>query len=292
MSLSVVTVLHNSAGSLPAMIASLDRLGPPAPELICVDSGSRDGGPELAAGLGARVVRMEGNPGFGAACNAGIAAASGECCVLLNPDTHLVDGGLRRLEAAAGRSRAIFAPRLLNPGGSIQDSAHPVPGGLGSLVGALIPPRLLPQGIRNALEPFRASRPVVVGWAIGACLVAPTGLLRELGPFDPDEFLYAEDLDLCLRARAAGVPVVFRPDVEVIHEGGHSTEAAIGEARRLEMQAGRRREVISRQLGPGALQRDDLAQAVTFALRAAVGRRRRANLARLRALREAQKSPS
>jgi N-acetylglucosaminyl-diphospho-decaprenol L-rhamnosyltransferase len=292
MSLSIVTVIHDSGSRLEGMLASLELLGGPRPEVICVDSGSRDDGPSLAAASGARLITLDGNPGYGAACNAGVAAATGDACVLLNPDTRLVDAGLRRLAEAAAGSRVILAPRLLNSDATVQRSAHPVPGGAGPLLAAFIPPRFLPSPIAVRLEPFRSRSPMAVGWAIGACLVASTPLLRELGPFDPEVFLYGEDLDLCLRARAAGAQVVYRPDVEVLHEGGHSTEAAIGEGRRLQMQARRRREVIADQLGPQAVRRDDAAEAATFGLRALVGRRRRENLARLRALREAQKSPS
>lgn len=292
MSFSIVTVIHDSGPRLERMLGSLELLGNPAPEVICVDSGSSDDGPSLAVASGARLITLDGNPGYGAACNAGVAAATGDACVLLNPDTRLVDAGLRRLADAAGGSRVILAPRLLNSDATVQRSAHPVPGGAGSLLAAFVPPRFLPSPMTVRLEPFRSPSPMTVGWATGACLVAATGLLRGLGPFDPDVFLYGEDLDLCLRARAAGAPVVYRPDVELLHEGGHSTEAAFHEQQRLEMQARRRRAVIAAQLGPHSLRRDDLAEGATFGLRALVGRRRGENMAKLRALRAAQKSPS
>lgn len=292
MSLSIVTVVHDSGPQLGRMLESLELLGDPAPEVICVDSGSTDDGPALALERGARLISLEGNPGYGAACNAGVATAGSDVCVLLNPDTVLVDDGLRRLADLATRTRAIFAPRLLNPDATVQRSAFPAPGGAGPVVAAFIPPRALPGGLATRLEPFRSRAPRTVGWAIGACLVASTALLRELGPFDPDVFLYGEDLDLCLRARAAGAAVIYRPDVELLHEGGHSTGTAIHEQQRLEMQARRRRQVIATQLGPRSLRRDDLAEAATYGLRALVGRRRRENIAKLRALRAAQKSPS
>ena len=292
MSLSIVTVVHDSGPQLGRMLESLELLGDPAPEVICVDSGSTDDGPAHALERGARLISLEGNPGYGAACNAGVATAGSDVCVLLNPDTVLVDDGLRRLADLANRTRAIFAPRLLNPDATVQRSAFPPPGGSGPVLAAFIPPRALPGGLATRLEPFRSRAPRTVGWAIGACLVASTALLRELGPFDPDVFLYGEDLDLCLRARAAGAAVIYRPDVELLHEGGHSTGTALHEQQRLEMQARRRRQVIATQLGPRSLRRDDLAEAATYGLRALVGRRRRENIAKLRALRAAQKSPS
>ena len=291
MTATVITVTHNSRDELAGMLESLSLLGEPAPEVICVDSGSDDDSRAVAASHGAGVIELAGNPGYGAACNAGVEAAGGEICILLNPDTRLIDGGLQRLVRVAGRTRTILAPRLIDGARSLEQSAHPVPGGVGALLGAVVPPRLFPGRFRRRLEPSRATVPVEVGWAVGACLVASTGLLRELGPFDPGVFLYGEDMDLCLRARELGASVVFRPDVTVIHAGGHST-AALGERQRLEVQARRRREVVLERLGPAALSRDDRAQALTFGLRALAGRRRSENIAKLGALRAAQKSPS
>ena len=146
---------------------------------------------------------------------------------------------------------------------------------------AVLPTRALPQ-------PHRARRARRVGWAIAACLAAPTALLRRLGPFDPGAFLFYEDMDLCLRARAAGVPTVLHPEVVVRHLGGRSTARAFG-GEAFDLQARRRREVVGARLGPRALRIDDGAQALTFGLRAAVGRERDRNMAALRALRAARR---
>ena len=48
---------------------------------------------------------LAGNPGFGAANNAGVARARHDVTVLLNPDCELLDGGLADL-AAPRRGRA------------------------------------------------------------------------------------------------------------------------------------------------------------------------------------------
>ena len=40
--------------------------------------------------------------------------------------------------------------------------------------------------------------------------------------FDPAIHLFAEDMDLCLRARAEGLPTHYHPDIEVTHTGRHS----------------------------------------------------------------------
>jgi N-acetylglucosaminyl-diphospho-decaprenol L-rhamnosyltransferase len=264
---TVVVVLHDSAPELRSLLRSLDAHLDGRPQLVAVDTGSRDGGPAQAASWGAEVIERPENPGFGAASNAGVARARHRVTVLLNPDCELVDGSLAALaRRAAAYPRALHAPRLLNADGSLQRSAHPVPGTVGALAGAALHPPLLPRAVRERLEPYRATTARTVGWAVAACLAADTGLLRGLGPFDPAGHLFAEDMDLCLRARAAGVPTVLHPDLRLRHRGGHATLRG-GEP--FDVLARRRRGVVAARRGARAVALDDLAQGLTFASRTA-----------------------
>ncbi len=112
---TVVVVLHDSEPELRVLLDSLDAHLAPRPQLVVVDSGSGDGGPALAQSRGADVLVLPGNPGFGAACNAGLALARHDVAVLLNPDCELLDDSLARLaRLAAEHPRALHAPRLLN----------------------------------------------------------------------------------------------------------------------------------------------------------------------------------
>ena len=292
---TVVVVIHESAAELTALLDSLDRQLAEAPRVVVVDNGSRDGGAALARERGAEVVERPDNPGFGSACNDGIARAETEVTVLLNPDIELCDGGLAELARRAARRDALMAPRLLEADGRIQRTAHPVPGNLEAFLPALVHPPVLPRALRLRAEPWRAQRPRRVGWVVAACLAARTETLRRLGPFDPRAFLFYEDLDLCLRARAAGVATELHPDLVLRHRGGHATEAAFG-GEPFELLARRRREVIGARLGRRALALDDAAQALTFATRS-VGRwglRRDASRprAQLRAVRLARRNPA
>jgi N-acetylglucosaminyl-diphospho-decaprenol L-rhamnosyltransferase len=286
---TVVVVLHDSAAELAALLRSIDAHLGERPQLIAVDTGSADGGSEHAAEWGAEVLEARDNPGFGAACNAGVARARHDVTVLLNPDCELLDASLARLvAAAAARPDRLWVPRLLDADGAVQRSAHPRPGTVGALLAAATHPPALPRELRERAEPFRAERPRTVGWAIAACVAAQTEVLRRLGPFDPRQFLFFEDMDLCLRARAAGIPTALDPTVRVRHLGGHATRRAYaGEPH--ELLARRRREVVLANRGRAALALDDAAQALTFASRVlarrATGReaeRARAQLAALR----------
>jgi N-acetylglucosaminyl-diphospho-decaprenol L-rhamnosyltransferase len=292
MPFSVVTVLHDSAPELVAMLHSIDAHLDPRPQVIAVDAGSRDGGPDEAGNWGAVVVGMAGDPGFGAACNAGLERATHDVTVLLNPDCRLVDDSLARLAAVVhAHPGALHAPRLLNRDRTVQRSAHPVPGTVGAVAAATVHPPLLPRAIRERIEPYRADRPRTVGWAIAACLAADTATLRRLGPFDPVAHLFAEDMDLCLRARASGIRTVLHPDLRIVHTGGHAT---MRDGEPFDTLARRRRTVIAATRGRRALVLDDLAQGMTFTTRAAghalLGGDARRPWRQLRALAHARRS--
>jgi N-acetylglucosaminyl-diphospho-decaprenol L-rhamnosyltransferase len=259
---SVVTVAHRSAGELAQLLPAL----PADADVIVVDT---DGSAEGAA---ATVIERRDNPGFGPANNAGVARASADVTVLLNPDIVPPPGAVQRLATLAAGREALVVPRLLNADGSIQRSAFALPGKPSALLTAITP------GVLRR-EPWRARAPRIVGWALAAALAAPTELLRRLGPFDPDAFLFYEDMDLCLRARAAGIPTVLHPEVELTHTGAHSYGAAA-----VDVLARRRREVVGANLGPRALRIDDAAQIAEFAARSWRARDR----ARLRAVLQAR----
>jgi GT2 family glycosyltransferase/glycosyltransferase involved in cell wall biosynthesis len=264
--LAVVTVLHNSEAELATLLASLQRHLPDA-QVVVVDSGSSDGGAELARGWrdgAADLLELGENVGFGRGVNAGLALVKRPVTVLLNPDTELLDASL----AAAGREalrdpERLIAPLVLRPDGSREDNAQHEPGSPALLGHALVPGAALPHSLAALTEPWRARQPRKVGWAVASCLVARTELLRRLGPFDQRTFMYAEDLELGLRARDGGVDTVFWPAARVVHSGGHSARRAF-DGEPFELLAGRRREVVRARRGAGRGRVDDLLQLATF----------------------------
>jgi N-acetylglucosaminyl-diphospho-decaprenol L-rhamnosyltransferase len=264
---TAVVVLHDSAAELAALLRSIDTHLHEPPQLVAVDTGSADGGAERAVEWGAELLERRDNPGFGAASNAGLERARHDVSVLINPDCELIDGSLAGLvELARAHPRALHAPRLIGADGSVERSAHPLPGTIGALAAAPLHPPLLPRIVRERVEPWRAERPRTVGWAVAACLAGQTAELRRIGPFDPTAHLFAEDMELCLRARAAGIPTVLHPDLRVRHTGGHAVLRG-GEPH--DVLAARRRAVVGAIRGDRALALDDAAQALTFATRAA-----------------------
>lgn len=297
--MALVTVTHDSAAAVDRLIRSVD-LHLPGARLVIVDSGSTDGSATAARAAAPRatVLELGENVGFGRACNAGVDAVEEPICVLIDPDVELVDGSLADLAAdllVPGVPARILAPAVLSPDGLRQESGHLDPDSPLLWLKALLPPGVLPASLQSRIDPWRSQRTRTVGWAMSACLVAPTPTLRRLGPFDERIFLFAEDMDLGLRAADAGVETVFRPDARVVHLDGHSVAPAFG-GEPFELLARQRRAVIGERRGQGAADRDDRILTATLLNRIAVNTLLRRPSAReraqLEALRHAREEPA
>jgi GT2 family glycosyltransferase len=230
MAYSIVVVTWNCAGHLGRLVASMNERLDGTQELLVVDNASEDD-PEAVVGAWkgpARFIGLDQNRGFGAGSNVGVHAAGHASSVILNPDTELVDDGLDRLAAAALELDGLIGPRVLNPDRTLQASASGPEVGGWPWVRALVPRPLQPPAVLTRTEPYRIDHRVEVTWLTGACIAGPTELLRRLGPFDEALHMFGEDIDLGLRAGAAGIRSWFEPAVVVIHHGQGSSTRAYG----------------------------------------------------------------
>lgn len=240
--LSVVVVSWNTRDLLRACLGSVrTHLAGMAHETVVVDNASSDGSAEMVAAEfpEVRLLRNSENVGFGAACNAGMAAARGPCFLLLNSDARLVDASLGRL---LGRLRecpgvGIIGPRLRFEDGRLQASARRF-GTLGTLA-------LEELGLYKAL-PRRRRAEVLLGgywahdrereadWLVGACLLVRREAYARTGGFDPAMFLYGEEVEWCRRVKEAGLAILFSPEAEVVHVGHASAHRLLGERGRID----------------------------------------------------------
>jgi glycosyltransferase involved in cell wall biosynthesis/GT2 family glycosyltransferase len=290
-SLTLVTVTHDSAPELRALLDSAARHLPGVP-VVVVDCASRDASLEVARQrAGVTAIGLDENVGFGRACNLGLEHVASPAVALVNPDVELLDDSLLMLAGEAlrpDRPARLLAPRVLNGDGSLQDTVHPVPGGGADLVAAVVSPAAMPGRAGVALAPWRSATPRRVGWAVGCAIVARTDTLHALGPFDESLFLYGEDLELGLHARERGVQTWLWPSARVVHHRAHSSSVAFG-GEPFERLAAARHDVVRRRLGRRRAAIDDALQMLTFASRIAVktvlGRPAGRERAQLRAVR-------
>lgn len=166
---------------------------------------------------GVSLRRWDRNQGFARAVNEGCRLSRGDWFLLLNPDMTLSEGFIDRAleiadEMTANQPRAgIVGFHLRDSDGSQQLSSGQFPT-LGSTIMRLLVPRR-----RRKYQAPRSPARSAVGWVTGCCLLLRRHCLEELGGLDQDYFLYYEDVDLCLRARARGWGVWYEPDLAVIH---------------------------------------------------------------------------
>jgi GT2 family glycosyltransferase len=160
---------------------------------------------------GAELVLLDGNRGFAAAVNAGLAKLrSDEDAVILNSDVTARPGWLPALQAGAYRQRAAIAgPRLLYPNGTIQSAGS---------VRNLGAPEWFDHRYRFAEGnhgPAQVPGPMLA--MTGACLYLRADHRRVLGGFDEGYGMGYEDVDLCLRTWNAGREVAYVPASVLVH---------------------------------------------------------------------------
>jgi N-acetylglucosaminyl-diphospho-decaprenol L-rhamnosyltransferase len=214
-------------------------------EVWVVDNGSADGTAAMVAAefSWVRLVALAENPGFAVGNNIALRQATGDVCVLLNPDTAVHDAALTALATylRAHREIGVVGPRLLNPDGSLQ-SAGFAPPSLFQVWYDLVPwPRRFYHSRLNGRYPDApAEEPYPVGFPLGACLAVRRDALDHVGLLDEAYGMYMEEVDFCARVGAAGYAVHILPTVAITHHGGQST-SQVPEAMFLALHRARRR---------------------------------------------------
>lgn len=213
MDVSIIIVSYNTADLTVACLESVFASQRVSYEVFVVDNASQDG----SAGIirdkfpQVRLVANEENRGFGAANNQALQECSGRYVIFLNPDTTVGTDSFFKMAAYmdAHSEVGLAGPRVLNPDGTRQDSMS----------------TRYPGHRYGAAD--LGHLPGEIACVLGACQIASTGLLHELGGFDEDFFLYGEDQDLCLRIRKRGFEIGFIDDAVIMHHGGQSERGTL-----------------------------------------------------------------
>ncbi|WP_439817102.1 glycosyltransferase family 2 protein [Zavarzinia sp. CC-PAN008] len=198
--------------------------------LILVDNGNP---PAVAAALRQRadsdpridLVAGQGNVGFAAACNMGVARARADTIMLLNPDAVIDPGALGRLLALlrGGTGQPLLLGCILrNPDGTEQSGSRRKDLTLWTVavevlrLWRLAPGHPLLARFNQHEQPLPPG-PQPVAVISGACMTMRTADFHAIGGMDPGYFLHFEDVDFCWRFRRAGGSVVFVPGIGVKH---------------------------------------------------------------------------
>ena len=200
-------------------------------DIVVVDNA---GAGASATALGAlassvHIVEPGRNLGYGAGANRGVAAlGEAELVVVANPDIVLHLGALGIMVDAleANPTWGIAGPTILNEAGTRYPSMRQFPN-VFDAVGHATLGRVWPTN--PFTRRYREMDPAPDGttdWVSGSCLIVRRSLFEELGGFDERYFMFAEDMDLCWRAKRAGHQVGTAPDAVVTHVEGVSRRVA------------------------------------------------------------------
>src|SRR5215217_117149 len=210
---SIVIPVHNKATITRQCLDAL--LAEPedgiARQLVVVDDGSTDLTASLLATYRDRVlvIRHETARGFAVACNAGVAAATGEFVVLLNNDTIPTSGWLSALVNYALRhpAAAVVGAKLLFPNDTVQHA--------GVAIGLDSRPHHIYAGFAADHPATSVSRRFQVVTA--ACALFRRGPWQDFGGLDLAYQNGWEDVDYCLRAGEAGHEIHYCAESVVYH---------------------------------------------------------------------------
>lgn len=214
--LSVVLVNYCQWGNTLRLVRQLHRsrcLRRAEAEIVVIDNHSptHPGTVTLRRRRHVSLRRWGRNRGFARAANEGVRLSRGDWILFLNPDTSVADGFLDQVVAhletlpeLETEKIGIIGLGLRDPDGRVQPSTGPFPRLSTTLLRLLLPRRHRKYGNSSA-------------WVTGCGMLARRDCLQQLQGFDPDFFLYYEDVDLCRRATAAGWTVRHEPTPTLIH---------------------------------------------------------------------------
>jgi N-acetylglucosaminyl-diphospho-decaprenol L-rhamnosyltransferase len=241
--LSSLTAVITNWGTPDLTLRSARALmadGVPPDRLVVVDNGSEDDSyARFQAELtGCVLVALEQNLGYGQAMNVGAARLPGEAYLLVNNDAfvHARGSVAEMLGCLADKGVGIVAPRLLNADLTLQPSVVPAISPAVALVRSSGLSRLVPNRFQPSWSThWDHSSAREIEAINGAVLLARGRTWEELGGFDERIYMYAEDLDLCWRARRRGWKVWFTPDAAFVHLGSSTIARRWSNPRRAEM---------------------------------------------------------
>lgn len=230
--LSIVIVSHKTPDLLRACIMSLQKTVRKTPyEIIAVDSESDGTTPRMLARdfPAVRCLAFGENTGYGRGVNSGLAAASGEYFLVLNPDVQATEGAVDDLVSflrneSGKRNIGLVGPKLLNSDGTFQPSTFRfyTPW---TILARRTPLCKLPFFKRDLARFFmedkrleRAKKEEAVEWLRGSTLLTSREAVRKVGPMDERFFMYFEDVDWARRFWENGYKVVYYPKSVMYHQ--------------------------------------------------------------------------
>lgn len=232
MQLSVIILNYNVRYFLELCVLSVQKaLETIDSEIIVVDNGSSDDScammqtrfPEV------KLIQNAENLGFPKGNNIGVAAAKGEYLCILNPDTVVAEDTFVKVLAfaKAQKNLGIVGVKLIDGSGNfLPESKRGVPTpwvAFTKIMGLYRWFPGIPVFTKYYAQHLRPDQTGKVAILVGAFMFLSRELYLEVGGFDENCFMYADDIDLSYQIGQKGKDNFYFHDTTVIHFKGEST---------------------------------------------------------------------
>lgn len=210
--ISVIVVSYNTSDIIGNCLKSVCAKSNITIEVFVVDNASKDGSADFVKTNFPFVNCLfnKQNVGFATANNQALSFCSGEYILFLNPDTWLHVNAIENMISYMNDNRHIGLAgcNIIYPDGKPQWSvSYRYPG---------------QKYTSDELEGLPGS----IACVLGAGMIARSEIVKDVGGFDEDFFLYGEDQDLCLRIRKLGYAIGYADSATITHLGGFSEKGS------------------------------------------------------------------
>lgn len=213
---SFIIVNYDGEKFLPKLIDSILDQSIKSYEVILVDNDSKDNSVKIISLKYPSVKIIKSlNIGYGKGCNLGAKYSHGEYLVFLNPDIYLDRNYLKNI-LKVHQQKTLQYPETIGclnckisdyTPKSISDSITN-----GSIIDIFGNPRQ-PCPAKSNDDSFHV---------MGTGLFIKKKVFIDIGQFNPNFFLYGEEVDLCWRLKTQGYRNIFTNDTVIFHYGGAS----------------------------------------------------------------------
>jgi len=237
---SIIIVSFNTRKMLEECLSSLvSNTKPLNYEIIIIDNASNDGSVDFLQESTKKINNLKlilnrENVGFGAANNQGIKKAKGEYILLLNSDTKFESNVLGEMTKWMNKHEriGIATCALRNRDGSLQATGGYFPNLIRVFSWMIIQDFPFVDRLIKPFHPMKSKsfnkgenfyeKEREVDWITGAFFLIRRKVIKDVGYFDEDYFMYTEETDYCYRTKKKGWKIWYIPSWSIIHFGGAS----------------------------------------------------------------------
>lgn len=231
MDYSVIIINYNLTNEVRNCVNSLSKFVNEADfEIILVDNHSEEYSilelvNEFSSVFKSKLhfIRTEKNIGFGNACNLGAKNSSGDVLFFLNPDTLVDENIFQNLKNEFWNNNGNKKPGIigLNVNGKkwTDYSSGFFPNYLFEILNIFSLGRYCEAFLIKLKTQLSSTKRINVQWVMGAALLIRKDLFEMVNGFDPDYFLYFEEMDLCKRIIKRGLSVIYLSKIKIEHLG-------------------------------------------------------------------------